>query len=62
VLYTELFNEITVVFCIYLVMLFMMSMDFDFLDTMTKKFIVITGVNVITFMILAIKDTVSEFI
>jgi len=52
--FIESFNEISVLFCIYIVMLFMMSSNLKFLSKMTIVFICVVVTNVGTFIVLAI--------
>jgi len=47
--FNETFNEICILFCIMIVMLFMMFTDLEFLDKMTISFIGIVGINVFIF-------------
>jgi len=42
-MFTESLNEISVLFCIYLVMLFMMAYDVTFINDMTKVFIAVVA-------------------
>jgi hypothetical protein len=47
----EAFNEICVILCIYIIMLFMLSDNKRFLDDITMVFIFIVAVNVLFFAI-----------
>ena len=57
--YNECFNETCIVFCIYVVMLFMISMDLEFLETMTIVFIVICSISVLEFALQAIYGVIK---
>jgi len=43
-------------------MLFMMSNDLDFLDTMAKSFIIIVGNNVFTFISIAFVGIINAYL
>jgi len=58
--FIESFNEISVLFCIYIVMLFMMSSDLKFLSKMTILFICVVVTNVGTFIVLAISGVTLD--
>jgi len=58
--FIESFNEISVLFCIYIVMLFMMSTDLKFLSKMTILFICVVGTNVGVFIIYALSGVALD--
>ena len=47
----EIFNEICVTLCIYIIMVLMMSSDLEFHQAMTIAFIIIVAVNILTAVI-----------
>jgi len=49
--FNENFNEICVIFCIYVIMLFMMTSNIEFLLSMTNVFIVICASNILNFLV-----------
>jgi len=52
--FNEGFNEICIVGCIYIIMLFMMSTVLEFLLSMTNVFIVICALNILNFAVQAL--------
>ena len=58
--FNETFNEMCVVLCIYVVMLFMMSSDVKFLETMTMVFIGIVALNILGFGGQAVPEIIQD--
>jgi hypothetical protein len=56
----EAFNEICVVLCNYLVMLFMLSDNAKFLDYLTIAFIIIVAINILFFALPAVVALIQE--
>jgi len=54
----ESFNEICILSCIYIVMLFMLTSNLKFLDDMTDAFIFICAANIFNFAVQTIAKSI----